>query len=746
MAGVGSTEQRLREKPYAERVCRLERYPDCLPAIHRSQEKRDEARAVAIPVEEEVEAMAALGVDVWVIGSQRGRGWPLFPSKMVEPPEDVDFEIIGRFIDLAHEKGILVLSYYPFIFTKPLLDKHPDWLIRMLDDGGEEVWNEGWFCWNSPYRDWLADYMVELLDCLDLDGLYFDDMNWGSHSDEGQRRTGGCTCRYCRQLHLEETGKELPARVDMGDVEFKRYVNWRYLKFCEGVRHVNNKIHQAHPHAIIDINYYGRPYGAPDIGWKSSHPLNRIDLDSYLFVEAGLDNLGWSVPAKICQAHGSTFGVLQFQTQSFPEGASQSAPYPAPYSAALCALTAVAHGGAYINCSIQITSGGEHSLYAESARFVNDEMKRLRPYVGGETVKQVAMHLSQQTRDFGYPDLPDDFWRAAKGYHRMLGRSQCLTDYVFDGELTYGNISSYPVLLLPNSRCLSEAQGDAVRRYVEEGGTLVATHETSLLDELGERRRNFLLADILGIDYEGPESGVREEAGEEDVLWEKNWFGRVVDRSHCATYLPRDKGIEEECGRLIAFGAPQSRVTARSATRVLCTRSTLAWTCNPPLYGFNPARDQDSGVPTLTVNQVGRGRAIYLAADIGAGYERNPLPQTKRLLAHLVGWAGAPLEIEAPGVVEVAAWKRGGGEMAVHLLNNPTRSAPWSTGRGVLSTHFYVEELIPVRDIRIGVNGAGVERAWLPFSATELDPQRIVVPELNLQELVLLKLVDFGLE
>ena len=192
-------------------------------------------------MEEEIETMAAIGVDVWVIGGQRDLGWPLFRSKMVDPPEDVDFESTSKFIDLAHEKGIILLSYYPFIFTKPLMEKHPDWMIGMLDDGGEEVWNEGWFCWNSPYRDWLGDYMVELLDCLDLDGLYFDDMNWGSHSDEGQRRTGGCTCKYCRELYLEETGKDLPTRVDMRNLEFKRYVNWRYEKFCVGVRHVKQE-------------------------------------------------------------------------------------------------------------------------------------------------------------------------------------------------------------------------------------------------------------------------------------------------------------------------------------------------------------------------------------------------------------------------------------------------------------------------------------------------------------------------
>ena len=256
----------------------------------------------------------------------------------------------------------------------------------------------------------------------------------------------------------------------------------------------------------------------------------------------------------------------------------------------------------------------------------------------------------------------------------------------------------------------------------------------------GKKRESLQLDDILGVDYEGPDAVEQGEADEQDAMWEKNWFGRIVERSECATYLPHDEGIRKACGELIAFGAPQSRINARTGTGVLCTKSTLTWTKNPPLYNYNPTKNQDSGIPTITVNHVGKGRAIYIAADIGSGYERNPMPQTKRLFAYLVGLADAPLEIDGPNVVEVTAWKRSDDETAVHLLNNLTRNAPWGTGRGVLGTHFYVEELIPVHDIRVQVNGSKVSRAWLPFNNIELDPQQIVVPQLNLQELVLLKL------
>ena len=76
-----------------------------------------------------------------------------------------------------------MLSYYPIIFSKPLKEVHPEWLMQFLDDGRPEPENEGWFCLNSPFRDWLPDCLGEYMELLDIDGLYFDDVNWGSHAE-----------------------------------------------------------------------------------------------------------------------------------------------------------------------------------------------------------------------------------------------------------------------------------------------------------------------------------------------------------------------------------------------------------------------------------------------------------------------------------------------------------------------------------------------------------------------------------
>ena len=132
---VGSTAQRLKELPYDKRVCRIEHYPTSLQ-LDEITGKRDKSRSYA-SMEEEVDAIADAGTEVWSITCYASRGIPMFPSKILTPPENLDLEAIPRFLDLAHERGIIVLTYYPFIFNHQLKDIHPEWRLRCWTMAGK---------------------------------------------------------------------------------------------------------------------------------------------------------------------------------------------------------------------------------------------------------------------------------------------------------------------------------------------------------------------------------------------------------------------------------------------------------------------------------------------------------------------------------------------------------------------------------------------------------------------------------
>jgi hypothetical protein len=96
-----------------------------------------------------------------------------------------------------------------------------------------------------------------------------------------------------------------------------------------------------------------------------------------------------------------------------------------------------------------------------------------------------------------------------------LIRSKIPYSVIYDEELD--DISEYPLLILANVKYLSDKQIDKIRVYVSNGGSLVATDQTSLLDEKGRRRKGmslntirledqkYGLEDVLGIKW--PTSG-----------------------------------------------------------------------------------------------------------------------------------------------------------------------------------------------------------------------------------------------
>jgi hypothetical protein len=53
------------------------------------------------------------------------------------------------------------------------------------------------------------------------------------------------------------------------------------------------------------------------------------------------------------------------------------------------------------------------------------------------------------------------------------------------------------VLILPNVGALSDAQAAMIRRFVQNGGSLVATGDTGRYDAWGDPRPDFALADLF---------------------------------------------------------------------------------------------------------------------------------------------------------------------------------------------------------------------------------------------------------
>jgi hypothetical protein len=123
-------------------------------------------------------------------------------------------------------------------------------------------------------------------------------------------------------------------------------------------------------------------------------------------------------------------------------------------------------------------------------------------------------------------------------FEQALIQAKIPFDLIFDDNLN--DLSKYRVLVLADQECLSEEKLDLIRNFVNEGGGLVATGQTSLYTEWRRRRRDFGLKDLFQVDAP-PWGGRRrpEEALSLAPVRNQAGQGRVV-------YIPEVKPAIEK--------------------------------------------------------------------------------------------------------------------------------------------------------------------------------------------------------
>ena len=124
------------------------------------------------------------------------------------------------------------------------------------------------------------------------------------------------------------------------------------------------------------------------------------------------------------------------------------------------------------------------------------------------SLARVAMVYSQRTAQrYGGSAAAEKVENHTLGFYHALIEARVPFEMAHD-ELLEGAASKYKLLVLPNIAALSDKQCTQLRNYVRDGGSIVATHETSLYDETGNRRKDFGLADVFGCSFERQKSSV----------------------------------------------------------------------------------------------------------------------------------------------------------------------------------------------------------------------------------------------
>jgi hypothetical protein len=247
---------------------------------------------------------------------------------------------------------------------------------------------------------------------------------------------------------------------------------------------------------------------------------------------------------------------------------------------------------------------------------------------------------------------------------------------VHDRLLDAEHVSRFKTLILPNIAALSDGQCEQLREYVANGGSFIATHETSLYDEWGVKRKNFGLANLFGVNFAG-----RFEARMQNAYLR---LEHAAARNH-----PLLKGLEDT--PRIIHGVSRLEVEPREQFGPAAL--TLI-----PSYPDLPMEKVYPRVPKTDIAQVflrevatialsnpwnskletqfldpnrGLSRLVYFPWDIDRTYWEVLSVDHFKLLRNAVEWATheePPVTVAGPGVLDVTVWRQKD-SMTVHLVN-----------------------------------------------------------------------------
>ena len=325
--------------------------------------------------------------------------------------------------------------------------------------------------------------------------------------------------------------------------------------------------------------------------------------------------------------------------------------------------------------------------------------------VNRRPVATVGLVWSQENMDFHGRDNPEEIGEfPRRGWTTALLRAR-IPHLLVHADQIARDAGQLSVLILPDLVAMSASQVEAVKDFVERGGNLIATGDTSRCNEWGEAQPDFALADLFGAHVISGQPAPHDPAKRRAQLQAQHTYLQLMPELRARTFGPHAgsepaavgerhtvlKGFDET--DILAFGGALEALRMDTGANVLAAFI-------PPFPVFPPEEvlisEPRADSPGLIVNEAaGRGRVVFLPADLDRRFCRDNLSDHANLLANLVRWAARddfPLEVEGPGFVDCHLYRQKS-KLILHLVNL-TNAGTW---RGP------VDELIPVE----AADGAG---------------------------------------
>ncbi|MGG1676662.1 alpha-amylase family protein [Neobacillus sp. NRS-1170] len=643
-----------------------------------------------------------------------------------------DKDLFGKFVTEARKEGLTVLARMDSSSAmQEFYNAHPDWFVVKAD--GEPVKAGGRYitCVNGAYyKEYIPQVLKEIIRTYQPDG--FTDNNW-----TGAPYKIVCHCENCKRKFKKDSGFDLPASTDWNDHIYQKWIKWSYACRMEN----------------WDLfNQVTQDFGGPDCLWLGMFNANAImqansfcDLkvvgerakmiicdhqarrDNVGFEQNGLNGhllhgvAGWNIVIPECTANYVLRGERVFRQGSNP-----------PEETRLWMIEGIA--GGISPCLHHIGGVQEDRRQFDNAPPVMQWQEKNEAYLYNRLpVANIGLVWSQENTEFyGRDDVEEKVSLPWKGFVRALTRARIPFIPVHADHITR-DAKHLDVLILPDLAAMTDSQCQAVRQFVESGGSLLFTGATATRDEWGNARDQFPLQSITGINHLNSVVG---------AVGKHTFSLETLENFEAHNYfrLPHDRhsvlsGFENT--DILPFGGNVHRVHANEQMKTIATYIP-SYPIYPPEFSW--MREPQTDIPVMFAGEhASGGRIFYFAGDVDRCYGRTHLPDLGDLLANAVKWAAddnLPFRVEGPGYLDCKLYRQNG-RLIFHLINLS----------GCNQNPGYLEEYLPVGPITISlkVDEFVPTYARMKVSGVEVKPEiknsliTIRIDKLHDHELIVLE-------
>lgn len=587
-----------------------------------------------------------------------------------------DRDLYGELVRAAHEDGLAVLARMDSNrVQEDFYRAHPDWFA--LDAGDRPYRNTGLYvtCINSPYYDeYIPSVLREIIARSHPEGI--TDNSWA-----GLERDSICYCKNCQRKFREQAGQPIPRGKDWDDPVYRQWIQWNYARRLEIWDWFNRTTRDAGGPHCLWLGMNSGTVSGQSLRFRDYKAICERSEIVMLDEQTRNDATGFQHNGEAGKLIHGLLGWDKLIPESMamyqagrPSFRLASKPEP---EARLWMLEGFA-GGIQPWWHHVGAEQEDRRMFLTAEPVLRWHAENQQYLVNRRPIATVGLVWSQSNTDFYGRDNADELvelpWR---GWTNALVRARIPYLPVHADHLAR-DAGHFAVLILPNLAAMSATQIEAGRHFVEKGGGLIATGETSRCNESGEPQSDFALADLFGAHITGDSADFMHRRR---TMETQQTYLRLAPELRARAYGPQTGNEPAANGErhavlrsfdgtdILAFGGSLEPLRVDNGATVLAT-FIPAFPGSPPEEAF--MRQPRTDIPGLILNEAGaHGRVAFLPADLDRRYGRDNLPDHGNLLANLVHWAArdnVPLQMSGAGFVDCHLYQQET-RLVLHLVN-----------------------------------------------------------------------------